>query len=412
MVDNKKTLLNSFYEDPSNFEINIDKIYSDFITAIDNVRSYSSTWHIDDGIINMSLINDGNTFGLKLAAKTESTMQESRCHAFYRMIGFPVVGKDNKYYNPGFDSMKHNPGDGNFTDSSDIRDITQSVKYGIAANPIIGFRLLSSVRELFPSLCSNIFSQQNTIDSSTLALSSGLHIRAFNILDIDSFDINFFKKQQYSVENVGRVGTDGTIAYTEYLDAAGNNPTSAIPLLTQRTHIIAPFIVDPAIDFTINDSAKLIGVPFAYTNADLFIRDPGVYAQPPIIEQIIRDRFVLGDPILGAGSAAADALNNAAAFLEVEVKRDYNQAKANQESKYLSIINAMVKKLVLAQQVIGEVMSRYYWTPSPSVFGPENGCAPIDVGFSEKLTKRFVTELDADIIVASINDILNQVTGS
>ena len=60
-------------EDDQSYDVDIDKIYQNFIQEIDNYRS-----------------------------ETDGEKTESRCHAFYRILGLPVCDKKN-IYSPGFD---------------------------------------------------------------------------------------------------------------------------------------------------------------------------------------------------------------------------------------------------------------------------------------------------------------------
>src|SRR6266545_4723393 len=94
----------SNYQDSQNFDINIDQVYSDFITSIDKVRSYTNSNSITTQSA-ASIFQNTNTALNKLRELTtvESSAQESRCHAFFRIIGFPIVSKDFKIYNPGLD---------------------------------------------------------------------------------------------------------------------------------------------------------------------------------------------------------------------------------------------------------------------------------------------------------------------
>src|SRR6266404_5890414 len=114
----------SNFQDRQNFEIDIDKIYSDFIQEIDTNRSVVNISNQGNQVI-LNVLKKETIAGITRLLKIEETPQESRCHAFYRLIGFPVVASDKRYYNPGFD----------ITQNEDTT-IKLSDKIDIANNPL------------------------------------------------------------------------------------------------------------------------------------------------------------------------------------------------------------------------------------------------------------------------------------
>ena len=87
-------------------DINVNNLHESIIKKIDSIRSYIvvSSVKIDK---NINLDKQDFDEILKKNIKKEKDPQESRCHAFYRLIGLPVVDKDGYGYNPGFD-QDHN----------------------------------------------------------------------------------------------------------------------------------------------------------------------------------------------------------------------------------------------------------------------------------------------------------------
>jgi hypothetical protein len=157
------------YRDNLNYEMDIDELYKRYIKntdprlglGIDDIRSYTD----------ISKINKKNLFDSiegtskaksPFAVNPESDLQESRCHAFYRIIGFPVVADGmNDFYNPG-----HSPKDLNIK-------ITLEDKLNIARTQIEGFEKLSDARERFFKSNNAIFSNRTSLKSSIWALTSG-----------------------------------------------------------------------------------------------------------------------------------------------------------------------------------------------------------------------------------------------
>src|ERR1700691_4946876 len=75
----------SYYDDQDTFSVDFDQLTATFITAIDNIRS-----HYNGLAPNSQQLNTPQ-------------YQESRCHAFFRLIGFSLVVDQGNFHSPGFD---------------------------------------------------------------------------------------------------------------------------------------------------------------------------------------------------------------------------------------------------------------------------------------------------------------------
>ena len=395
------------YQDEQNFNIDIDKIYSDFIGPIDAIRSYNNANNIS-GRLASSIFSSGDLTLAKLKAQASlcTTLQESRCHAFYRIIGFPVVSSDNSsIYNPGFDIVY----DG--TRKAGISD----KKLSIAAKQIAGFRDLSIQREQFTSSMSAIFGLTNSIDASVLALSSSIIRKFVTPLDLDAtpFDMKV-SNQQHKVDFTSKVGSF-TKSLSQYVDVNGNTPGA---LQTTRTHIIKPFMVDPVIDFTVNDASRLVAVPFVPNKSYLMVKD-NVFVNRPIIEQIIRNRFTVGNAEDTVGSATQSTIDYIKSIKSIQNEKIISQVtgpgslyKLSEQAQFVNfiqIITAMMILLVAALKTIKEAQELYYWVPLPSPTGPEFGSSVQGVFISKNIPSDFITPTDQDIINVKIKTILNQI---
>lgn len=400
----------SNYIDAQSYDIDIDKIYNDFISAIDAVRSYNNSSDITDASVaivlrNASTIKDARSNLFKLCHLDKINVQESRCHAFYRIIGFPVCSNDNIIYNPGHDII-----------FSSERKVNDAFKLGIIKKPIEGFRALSRVRENYTISNNKIFALPTTIDAGTLALSSGVKVRQFSssLLNIEPFDVKL-QNQQYKVNFSSLVG-DSPKQLNEYVDVMGETPKQ-LSKFTQRTHILKPFLVDPIIDLTVNDSTKLIAVPFVNNKQNLKVKD-GVngYVNRPIIEKVIRDRFSVTNQEVTTGTAdqsILDYIKNVPAIQDEDIIKQvtdvYKLSDQTQFLKYFNIMRTMIKQLVKAQVNIQTIQSKYYWVPVPSSIGPEGGCTVQGVFLSDKVPSDFITNSDQSIIDAQIKSTLNEI---
>lgn len=402
------------YQDNQNFDIDINKIYSDFIQEIDASRSFASI-NVQDQKIFDALSKSGSADITTVAGliKMETTVQESRCHAFFRLIGFPVVSDDKKLYNPGFDII---------TGSS--KKITLQDKIAIATKPITGFNALSIKREGFARSNAVIFSNPTSIDASALALSSGgtKKLRKFaspmedshdpksSGFELEPFDVNV-DRQSYTVDTNSLVGGNEIILEL-YQDSSGAFPTK---LPDTRTHIIMPFIVDARIDFSVAPQSRLVAVPFipdqsfAKTSATEFVKRP-------LIEKIIRDRF----SILDGTSAAGDATNAILDYIKtvpaiqdeeliniVSNKDIYKQSEQAQFIQTINIIRAMMDALVKAKTIINKAQGEYYWVPLPDKTGPEGNSKVQGVFLPTLIDTSLVTSKDAAIILAEAKNIIN-----
>ena len=203
-------------------------------------------------------------------------------------------------------------------------------------------------------------------------------------------------------------GTDKLL--TEYQDVHGKTSTK-LPGF-KFGHIIKPFLVDPVIDLTVNDSSKLIGIPFLPSKNFLFVK-PDVYVKRPMLEQVIRERFT--NPVETAGSADKSVLDYIKSIPNINdigiinsATDLYKLADQTKFVKFLNIIRAMVKKLVDAQRDIHEAQNNYYWVPVPATTGPEDGVSVQGVFVSTDISSKFITYKDQEIIDATIKKIIAQ----
>jgi hypothetical protein len=392
----------SNYQDSQNFDIDIESIYTDFIKEIDANRSIVNTSNQGNQIF-LKVLKKQTITSLAKLVKVEDTPQESRCHAFFRLIGFPVVSKDLRYYNPGFDIIK-----------DPDREITLDLKIDIANNPFDGFVSLSFRRESYVNSILQTFSQNNTITSSVLSLSSSTQVRPFAapVKSSDAFDTKP-ENQSYTADFKGQIGNFDSVKLTEYQDENGNKPILS-QLNQTRFHFIKPFIVDPKIDFTVAPSSRKVAIPFALNKSNLLIAE-NTFVKRPLLEKVIRDRFSVENSA-NLGTADTSIKNyilsipavQDEALIKQMTSNVYKLSEQQQFAKYINIIRAMCKKLVEAQLVIQRVQSLYYWLPVPSSTGPEGGNTIKDIIISSTLPKDFITIFDKSLIDKVLKQISNQ----
>jgi hypothetical protein len=390
-------------EDNQNFDIDVLKLKADWINQIDSIRSYGSIITENSKIV--SALSKGGVIDITSITKLikmEQTVQESRCHAFFRWIGFPVVSDGFNIYNPGFD-ITSKAGNANKT-------ITVQKKINIATHPIDKFEALSVKRENFAKSNLETFSIPSSIDAGTLALSSGgtSNLRKFSVpVSVDNvFDMNS-DSQSFTVDLNGLVG-EAEISLLSYQDANGSFPKK---LSDKRLHIIKPFIVDARIDFSVSPQNKLISVPFITDSLSSKV-DPVNFVRRPLLEKIIRDRFAVSTTTdIQLGTATTDILKIIGNFTDIKddslIGLATNPNSALQPSEQLELsqtintIKSMMIKLVDAQDTIKKAQGQYYWLPTPDISGPENGSTVRGIFFPTVIDLSLVTEKDSDIFLST-----------
>lgn len=389
-----------------NFTIDIDKMFADWIGPIDEIRSYASV--STPATLKVMLAAAGtnaDVTSLTKVLKIEKTLQESRCHAFFRWIGFPVVnsGKDN-FYNPGFDIIR------------DLdRKLPLSEKISIANSPLSGFNKLSSERETFIQNNLATFSNSQDINSNVLAVSSGgtAELRKFfaPFEKNEKWDDTNTDHQSYVVNFNGQVG-DNSVPLTAYQDSGGNTAKS---VSSKRKHIITPFVVDARIDFSVAPKSKLIAVPFIPNNSFAKVSTTEYVKYPTLLERIIRERLTVGDPTATNGTAISDItsfVNTVPSIKDNEliqlVKQTVNGK--NDQDKFIDTVNtitALMKLLDKSIKYITKVQGTYYWLPKPSTSGPEGGSEVWGVFLPSVISTNLQTPADTDIIVGIARNAIN-----
>jgi hypothetical protein len=443
------------FQSNQNNDINVQDYYKTFITGgttpgdnetgenigIDDLRgkiSVSVTGQTTKNLI-ASLNIDPES---KISSSTPNTstpvklVQESRCHAFYRIIGFPVVATDGNFYNPGHDIIKI-PGA--------TRSKTLKNKIQIANNVGKLFEDISSARENYVSATSQIFSSPESLAAGILSL-SGLHLRSlkgtifaipFAQGNVDPFDF-LVSDQSYSSSiksTYGKVG-DTKVPLSDYQDSNGNMAVnidnSLTGVLSQRSHIIRPFLVDPRIDFSIGaaDSktasrvSKRIAVPFV-PDSSFLKTSATAAAERPLLEKIIRDRFSQFDDTENSGQGVQDTIDKiknmkiiqninfgGTLISNIFSGKIFNLSQQSSFATYLSIIDNLMSKLSEAISVIPGIQGDYYWLPQPSTNGPENGGNVRDVLFNENISTNLITLKDLDIIKKQCSKTLSDINSS
>lgn len=363
--------------DSQSFDVDIDAVYKNFIIEIDNLRS-----------------------------KEDQNLTESRCNAFYRLIGLPVCDKVS-LYSPGFDSRNNNNTDLNKTKSI----IQANIKKDTAMLTLL------DARENQPRNHLSIFSVQD-VNATLLALSS-VDIRDFSAPfkrdngagDIDPFDTDL-TAQQYIVNIITRL-------VPNVQDSSGNIATNYASV---RPHFLKPLLVNPFIDSNVKPGRNRLVVPFVKDKSDTKLNNND-YLKRPYIEKVCRDRFSSADKINTLGTNTLDiieSIKSNPAITDETLIRFLNPNNITSEqvqaANYINIIRSMLMKLsesvdnvlrVVATDPNNKGQAKYNWYPVPNKSGPEIGCVTREL--TEQQNDPFNTQQESEIIELQFNERLKSI---
>jgi hypothetical protein len=246
----------SILDDYQSIDLDIDSLVNKFIRPIDRFRSHNSP----------SVSGSMNQAGLP------STVfpQESRAHAFYRILGLPCIASNGNFFSPGFNPL--------VDAEEENRRVDVSNGISLAAKQLIQTRELTSIKNYgyFRSggLDAAIFSLSMAIPKGQRPLSVAL---ADELASLDSPP-----QQEISIP------IRKSIIERRYKQSDG---TAITKFNSTVRHIIAPFITDPVISANVDpksgSSSVMIAAPFL--NDTEYERNK--YVKRPGIEFVLRLRL-------------------------------------------------------------------------------------------------------------------------
>jgi len=370
--------------------------------------------------------------------------QESRCHTFYRIVGFPVIAKDKKrFYNPGLDVV--------ITPDAN-RKLPLSTKIQIASDIDPAFEELSQARETYANNTAQVFSVPTSVEAGVLALMSGTtgkngstNIRPFTSSSFKDGDEAFDFKSENQSNPVSIFSTvcmveDREVFLADFQDPGASpdnafKPNAAVTnpsVLREHFHIIKPFMVDPRIDFSIwSDKSKTaintsrrVAVPFV-PDATYLKTDSTARAERPLIEKVITERLSQYNNTKDAGDATGEFVDYVKSIKSIQTVKFGNTSISEIFSdkifkltspalfaQYISIIRAMMYKLVKSIHTIQFAQGKYYWLPIPSNLGPEGGCSVRDVPVNKNIDSLLITSKDFNIIYNKVQVAFSNLTSS
>lgn len=301
--------------------------------------------------------------------------QESRCNAFYRMIGFPVVnGEGTDLYSPGHDPDLN-------------RDsVRQNRNNTIATSLLKSLKPILDGREIIPRVSANIFQNQD-VNSSLYAIAS-VFVRSFD----RQFkpNVGALKQDSQAFQIPDREVFEDDVAFIR----TGNPTKTGIPPLSSSTHILKPFVVDPRIELTVTPAANRICAPFLADKSKTQLTK-GQYLKRPYIEHVIRVRFSATNILISPTDKPE--IDQYVQDLIAQIKSDTTitdqslitaatnpleslyKSELDVFKKFDNMLKAFIKELVNSINEIGRIQTTMNWKPIPDVRGPEFGSTLSDI---------------------------------
>lgn len=266
----------SYTEDFSDIDTDINALYERFITPIENIRSLAVRPSLSLNELNTNINKESGLSIREIIKKSANGITpanlnkykiETRTHAFYRLLGLPVIAKDgNSFYNPGF-----NP-------NANVKNILN-----VLSNLENDTLTISYIREQDYKDRINILKKDN-IEATVFLKLIPFFAPNFQVINKEKkeiFDLDFQSVQ-----------LDKNI-YDLILNNISNLPKDAD--LSKIFHVLKPFVVDPLIENTVTPVENIVTAPFlgkiSYAKNILISGSMTSTYKTPMIESIIKYRL-------------------------------------------------------------------------------------------------------------------------
>ena len=339
---------------------NISKLYARYILPIEQVRS------------------------LDVGSPSANRAVESRTHAFYRMVGFPVVAADGTFYNPGHLW----PPNAQILESQNFIDIRVSDE----------IRRMSDLRESETRNRIELFEKQGlfpTVFAMAMSIEPKLPFNNMNKdLGFGQFDNQQFSSpwRQSCIES----------HFTPRSDTWDDINDSVF--VAHQEHKLRPFTTTPSIEKTVQEGWRRFCQPFLPVIADkraVLFEGRGAgdrFLKRPIIEQVLRYRLrqsrdvdleaVIVQMLRGESNqvlnklTVSDLKQMAQALLAKDEITDEEVVDALRGSSSFELLmtNSYIKTIIKVVEIfhtalinMSKVFKEISWTPAPEKLGPESG---------------------------------------
>lgn len=383
MVDNPRDIQLSNIQ---NFNPSIEDLSKE-INKIDNFRCNSDISDVRNGFSSNREDKNFLRASIKelvtsvLPGETTPLPYESRCHAFYRSIGLPVVDPVTKsYFNPGFDPKLN-------TDQNKIE------KYVNISNNFINSDLgkVSLDRQEYLIKLLDIFSNLD-INGTVLTLSL-INKRNYNVMMEKNAGEIFnltLDDQKYIVDYTDVNGND----MLNYRLFPNENPPNKLLNFNEevgRKHIIRPFITDPRICFTV-PSNKQFKIPF--------LKEPCQYPQT-FLEKVCISRFFVDRTSKYFSSSELSQISsnqdpNSKEFIKKLSVASENAQQTVYQNTFINFASALNKKIKENLEIIRKAQKSYHFLFKTNANGPAYGMNLNPISAQDAF---YNTELDEELVI-------------
>ncbi len=329
---------------------------------------------------------------------------ESRCHAFYRMLGLPVVSQDG-FYNAGHDPNQGSTSAGRSTVNNSLKNKNQELLN------------LAAARESEALARRQIFARQDEVATGYALLMK--YPMRFLTAETGK-DPFYIDKQKQTIGN----RTVQIESFKKLLED-DSTVTQSLKVAISPSHIIKPMMVIPSIESAVSPGyKKRVCVPFLKDVASTKTT-PDITLKRPIIEYIIRMRLkntesntlfldtanrILTNSSLSSDATSSDIKNALLALGGGTVNDDilegiqgFTTLQAATIVLFTKAIQAAIKELSENIRSYNELITAHFLQPIPNVNGPEFGGSIRTVGgIQEK------SEIDIKIATMELTKLLAQ----
>lgn len=248
------------YDNVNDINQSVQDLYNIYVAPIDAIRSKS-----------LPNLSDPNS----LESETNpNTPLESKVHAFYRMLGFPVVTPSGKFYNPGFNPLAANYNSIRFQDEIDKEFYNNKI-----------YNFIYDREKRLINLY-NLFKKNDLSIENTVYCLCTKYFSSFNVLELDMNPLGSYNQVKKVQDRIDYF--DKFVFYND--SELYDQITSFANIYSEIPHQLHPFITDPRICKSVAPDLNLICVPFL-PNKSLTAIKKNTYLKKPGIELIIRMRL-------------------------------------------------------------------------------------------------------------------------
>lgn len=382
-------------DDIQDVENDIEKLKAKYLTPVDNLRSFAKPGPVFS-----------NQSGAEFKGMQTDNLRplESRAHAFYRYVGFPVATPDG-FYNPG-----HQPGGQFLSEVGGTNDVARAKANVDEKFQNSQFIEIVNDREELHEINRSVFARRD-LNSSLYAILLR-EKPPFQVLDENKgpFDID---KQNFEV-SIRRTSALGFFSENTNLEESQVSFLQEIigPSFSNGRKILRPFVVNPRIEITTQPDRNRIAVPFLSDKEALVVEKKGktpISVKRPGIEFIIRERLrkssdeaveflenieKIANNDVSPSSFTAPEGKQPQVPIDVVTLRNFVEAVLGDNdinpvsvlelqgittvqvkviSNLVKTIKSVINQLIRSMKIIDEARSIINWVPFPSVDGPEQG---------------------------------------